>query len=166
MWQSRKSERPGRIEITGPGNLPEAPPKKVTIDEEGLIALSSMDGVPLIFLNMPQIRERQADLLQNKLRAIADASKGRLAVSMSETVVMTSAGVNALLAVHLRCESAGGHLAVFALSKELQRMFRITKLDRKLVIVDTARQAVDSFSSEKKRGFLRSALSWGRQDAA
>jgi len=164
MWQSRpKGQRPGRIEITDPENLPTAPPK-VAIDEDGLISVASMEGVALAFIGMANIRERQAEVMQQKLSAIADRAKGRVAVSLSEVAVMTSAGVNALVAVQLKCEAMGGHLAVFALSKELQKMLRITKLDRKLVIVDTAHEAVRSFREAPKRGFFRAALSWARQD--
>ena len=91
MWQSRpKGERPGRIEITGPEHPPAGP--RVAVDEDGLITVASMDGVALAFVAITNIRERQAELMREKLMAVAERARGRIAVSLSEASVMTSAG--------------------------------------------------------------------------
>lgn len=162
MWQSTpKSDRPGRIEIE---DSTDRRIKAVAVDDDGLITVAGMENVALAFIGVPDVRERQADLIQQKLITIADRAGGRLAVSLSEVATMTSAGVNALLAVHLHCEKLGAHLALFAMSRDLMRMFRVTRLDRKLVITETAHEAVRSFTSPPKRGFLRAAFSWARQD--
>jgi anti-anti-sigma factor len=163
MWQSKRAERPGRIENTGPENTGPAAPR-VAVDEDGLITVAAMDAVALVFIEMATIRERQAEIIQEKLLAVAESCKGRIAVSMAEVGVLTSAGVNALVAVQARCESLGGHLALFALSKDLKRMLKVTKLDRTLVIAENAGEAMRSFSTAPSRRRLFRALSWGRHD--
>jgi anti-anti-sigma factor len=163
MWQARpKGERPGRIEID-PAALTPLP--KRAVDEEGEVTVAAMENVALAFVSVPEVRERQAESIQGKLLSVAERAQGRLAVSMSEVRVLTSSGINALLAVHLKCEELGGHLAVFALSKDLMRMVKTTKLDRKLVLAETAHEAVRSFhGGTRKRGLLGAALSWARQE--
>ena len=164
MWQvGPKGGKTGRIEIGGrDGEQPV--PRRVAVDEDGLVTVSAMESVALAFVGMSAIRERQAEILQQKLCTVAEPARGRLAVSLSEVQVMTSAGINALVAVQARCEALGGHLALFAVSKDLRRMFKVTKLDRKLVIADNAHEAVRSFTTPGRRGFLRTALGWARQD--
>src|SRR5205085_12048819 len=102
---------------------------KVAVDDDGLITVASLGSVAVVFIQCTAIRERQAQVIQEKMTAVADRCRGRVAASLANVQVMTSAGVNALLAVHLRCESLGGRLALFALSADLARMLRVTKLD-------------------------------------
>jgi anti-anti-sigma factor len=165
MWQSiPKGHRPARIEIGGPQKPGAAAASRLPVDEDGLISVASKGDVTLVFIAMPMVRDRQAEIIQDKLIAIANGGLGKVAVSLSDVAVMTSAGVNALVAAHARCEALGGHLALFALSADLKRLFKVTKLDRKLVIAENAGEAVRSFSPRPRRGFFRSAFSWGRQN--
>lgn len=131
--------------------------------EDGLFTVSGMENVALVFLGMNGIREHDVALVETRLKAIADRSVGRVGVSLSEVVSMNSSGINVLVAVHAYCNSLGGHLALFALSPEIRRVFRVTKLDRKLVIAENAHEAVRSFS-RPKRGLFKSALSWARNE--
>ena len=138
---------------------------RAVVSEDGLITVSSMGGVALVFLGMSQIRERQADIIQDKLAQIADKSRGRLAVSMAGVATLTSSGINAFVAIHARCAKQGGHLALFALKEDLSKMIRVAKLDRAMVLADNAQEAVKSFGAhEKKRGLLASAFRWARSD--
>jgi len=166
MWNSTHSERPGRIEIAPDAAGPKAP---TVTDDSGLITVSAMESVALVFVGMSQIRERQAEILQERLRVIAERTGGKVAVSLSEVAIMTSAGINALVVASTHCESMGGHLAIFAASKELRKMFKVTKLDRKMVIATTAHEAVRSYGGHAhRRSLLQAALSWARleKDAA
>ena len=148
---------------------PPAPEAVVTPDDssktgdDGLISVSGMDNVALIFLAMSGIRDHQADMVKRRLIAVADRSHGRLAISLSEIAVLNSSGINALVAVHTHCGSLGGHLALFALSAEVRKVFKVTKLDRKMILADNVHEAVQSFSKPKK-SFLRSAFTWARHD--
>ncbi len=130
--------------------------------DDGLITVSGMDNVTLVFLGMNGIREHQTDMVQRRLNALADRSHGRLAVSLSEVTSLNSSGINAFVAVHTYCASLGGHLSLFALSAEVKRVFKVTKLDRKLVLADNVHEAVQSFTKPRK-SFLRS-LTWARHD--
>ncbi|MFN0131783.1 MAG: STAS domain-containing protein [Phycisphaerales bacterium] len=120
---------------------------------DGIITVQGMDQVALIFLNIPAIREGQAAEVRQRIERVADVAKGRVAVSMADVQEMTSAGINALVAAHQRCVTLGAHLALFALSKELARLIRITKLDRSIVVAADVREAVRSFESRSRTLF-------------
>ena len=133
--------------------------------DDGLITFGGMESVALAFIAIPSLREHQAGMVQERLLGLADRAKGRIAVSLGDVGDMTSAGMNALVAVHGRCKELGGHLALFGMSKELRRMFKITKLDREIVITGTAHEAVRSFETpERKRRFWSLAFTWAKQE--
>lgn len=133
---------------------------KPTDDE--LITVSGMENVALVFLAMSGIREHQLDMIQRRLISVADRSHGKLAVSLSEVAALNSAGINVLVAVHTHCVSLGGHLAIFAASADIRRVFKVTKLDRKITISDNVHEAVQSFT-RPRRGFFKN-FGWAKQD--
>lgn len=119
--------------------------------EETQVPIGPGASVGLIFLAMPCIREHQALIIQDRLRGIADRCQGRLAVSLAEVDDITSAGVNALVVVHTHCRKVGGHLALFGLSREIQRLFKLTHLDRTMVVTDDSQSAVQSFTAPQRK---------------
>ena len=131
--------------------------------DDGLISVSGMDNVALVFLAVSGIREHQVDMVQRRLIGVADRCHGKLAVSLSELTALNSAGINALVAVHVHCVSLGGHLALFAMSEDVRRVFKVTKLDKKMILAGNAHEAVRSYTKPKK-GFFRGALTWARQE--
>jgi anti-anti-sigma factor len=135
--------------------------------EEGLLTVRGMDSAALVFITAPAVHEHQAELIRVRLIALAERTKGRIALSLENVTDMTSAGVNALVAVHTRCRDLGGGLAVFGLSREVRKMLRVTRLDRTIVIAETAHEAVKATSAPPKGGFW-SAFTWARpeKDAA
>lgn len=139
-----------------------SPVERATGDD-GLITVSGMENVALIFLSMSGIREHQADMVQRRLIAVAERSHGKLAVSLSEISALNSSGINALVAVNAKCQELGGHLALFALSPDIRKVFKVTKLDRKMILAENVHEAVQSFTKPKK-GFLRGAFTWARQE--
>lgn len=125
----------------------------------------SGEAVGVAFLAMPCIREHQATLLEERLRCIAGRSGGRLIVSMSEVDDITSACVNSLVTVNNHCRQLGGSMAIFGLSREMHRLFKLTHLDRTMTIVADHDEAVRSFSTHGRRPWILRALS-GRRKAA
>lgn len=132
--------------------------------DDGVITIRGMDSVALAFVAIPSIREHQAGIIQERLTGLAERSRGRLAVSMAEVGDMTSAGLNALVAVHTRCKELGGHLALFGMSKELQRLIKVTRLERTIVLAETAHEAVRSFEAPARKSMWKLAFTWARQE--
>jgi anti-sigma B factor antagonist len=132
--------------------------------DDGLIAVRGMDSVALAFITIPSIREHQATIVQERLIGLAERSKGRVAVSMSDVGDMSSAGINAMVAINNRCTELGGRLALFGLSREIRKMFKVTKLDRAIVIAETAHEAVRSFDETPRKSFWKQAFTWAKHE--
>lgn len=132
--------------------------------EEGQVRIT--DGLPIAvaYLAMHCIREHQACMLEERLRGMAARCGGRLIVSMAEVDDMTSAGINALVAVHTHCRDAGGHLVLCSLSRELHRLFRVTHLDRAIAIAETVDAAAQLMAPQRQQSWF--ARKFGGRKAA
>jgi anti-anti-sigma factor len=131
--------------------------------EEGLLTVRGMDNSALVFITTPTVHDHQAELIRARLLALAERIKGRIAVSLENVSDMSSAGINALVTVHTKCKDLGGSLAVFGMSRDIRKMLRVTKLDRTIVICETAHEAVTAISRPRKSGFW-AALSWAKSE--
>jgi anti-anti-sigma factor len=131
--------------------------------EEGLLTVRGMRSAALVFITSPAVHEHQAELIRARLLALADRTKGRVALSLENVTDMTSAGINALVAVHNRCRDLGGSLAVFGLSKEVRKMLRVTRLERTIVITETAHEAVTAITRPRRTGFW-AAFAWAKSE--
>lgn len=130
--------------------------------DEGLLTVRGMDSAALVFITAPAVHEHQATIIQTRLIALADRTRGRIALSLADVIDMTSAGINALVTVNTKCKDLGGALALFGLSREIRKMLRVTRLDRAVIIAETAHEAVKSLD-RPRRGFW-GAFSWARSD--
>lgn len=67
-----------------------------------------------------------------------------MVVDMREVTFCDSTGLNALVAANRRAREHGGHIALVALPPRVQRVFRITGIDKFIPIHDTLREAIAS----------------------
>lgn len=118
-------------------------------NDRSLLFLDVVDGVAVVGVNLPSLRERQAVVLRDRLQEIAEKSDGRLAVSMTDVIDLNSACINALVDVNKACHALGGHLMLFGLRPELRKSFRQTGVDKILPMADDCDRALKTF--EKRR---------------
>ncbi|MES9538089.1 MULTISPECIES: STAS domain-containing protein [unclassified Actinomadura] len=70
-----------------------------------------------------------------------------MVVDMREVTFCDSTGLNAIVAANRRAGERGTHLALVALPPRVQRVFRITGIDKFIPIHDTLREAIGAFPS-------------------
>ncbi|GAA2270016.1 anti-sigma factor antagonist BldG [Actinomadura luteofluorescens] len=70
-----------------------------------------------------------------------------MVVDMREVTFCDSTGLNAIVAANRRAGEHGTHLALVALPPRVQRVFRITGIDRFIPIHETLREAIVAFPS-------------------
>jgi anti-sigma B factor antagonist len=68
-------------------------------------------------------------------------------VDMREVTFCDSTGLNAIVAANRRVGERGTHLALVALPPRVQRVFRITGIDKFIPIHETLREAIGAFPS-------------------
>lgn len=119
-------------------------PTLITLNHPAsMIYITDLGDVAVVTIGMTSIRERQAAVIQERLRSVAEQFDGRLAISLADVSVLTSAGINALVAVSRNCEEIGGRAVVFAVKPELRRVFKDTGIDRLLTLAADCGRAVD-----------------------
>ncbi|MCC7388517.1 MAG: STAS domain-containing protein [Phycisphaerales bacterium] len=92
-------------------------------------------GTAVVGLVVPtKVTEREAGVICDEVGAAGQNAGWRVALDLSEVMLLASAGLGALLTINKQCKAGGGALAVFGLSEEILGMIRLTKLDKVLQI--------------------------------
>lgn len=92
------------------------------------------------------VGQREAGIIETALKEIADASKGRLVVDMSDVKVLGSMGLGMLVTLTKHCRAAGGRLSIFGIEASLLELIKITRLESFLGISKNEAAAVKAVS--------------------
>lgn len=83
---------------------------------------------------------------EEALFEVADAGEP-MVVDMREVTFCDSTGLNAIVAANRRAGEHGGTVSLVALPPRVQRVFRITGIDKFVPIYDTLREAIGALPS-------------------
>ena len=81
------------------------------------------------------------------LQSALSAGKHNMVVDMSEVKHISSAGLRALAAVHVRSRAEGGDMKLAGLNERVTRVFNIIGFDLLMSIHDTTGAAIADFTS-------------------
>ncbi len=81
------------------------------------------------------------------LQSALSAGKHNMVVDMSEVKYISSAGLRALAAVHVRSRAEGGDMKLAGLNERVTRVFNIIGFDLLMSIHDTTGAAIADFTS-------------------
>lgn len=85
-------------------------------------------GVVVATMRLEKITEFDVAALQSDLTLAARPHGFRLAIDMSQVLLMGSCGISLLLLLRKEAEASKGKLALFGLSDDLAGMLKITRL--------------------------------------
>lgn len=134
-------------------------------DPGASIFVTMTEHAAVVHVGMTSIRDRQSQLLQERLLGVVEHAQGRVAVSMADVVDVTSACINALVVVSQRCRALGGRLVVFGLSDDLCKLFRLTRLDRLITLANHGQDALKHFEPHAAGRGIGAWLRRGREAA-
>ena len=80
------------------------------------------------------ITEREAGIIYDETDALIDDRCTGIVVDLGNVMVLTSAGIGALVRMHKRINERKGKLAVCSLSDELLELFKLTRMDKLFVV--------------------------------
>lgn len=89
-----------------------------------------------------KITEHECQALVHDVTTAAAPYGHRLALDLSGVQLIASAGLGALINLNKECKAKGGKLALFAMAPELFQVFKLTRLNSLLTIVDSKEAAV------------------------
>lgn len=131
-----------------------SPLSRHLLEDGSLVTVSIVNGVTIVKISCPSVRQRQVVILEECLFEVADTSGGQLAVCLSGVAEFSSALINALIAVDRHCASMGGKLVIYGLTRQVRRLLRTTHLDKTLCIADSSEDALAAFDEATPRGFF------------
>ena len=76
--------------------------------------------------------------LEDELKSIEGSNPGVIVLDLQALSFMDSSGLRTLLAADSRARERGGRLVIVRGDERVQRVLRITRLDERLEIVDSA----------------------------
>lgn len=99
------------------------------------VSTELVGGVLVAHLKCEKVAEREATVISGELVTQAAAHAWKLALDMTEVMLLASVGLGALVTLNKNCKAKGGKLVVYGLASELAEVLKITRLDRVLTIV-------------------------------
>jgi anti-sigma B factor antagonist len=77
-----------------------------------------------------------AEMLEAKLKELESSEPDLLVLDLRELEFMDSTGLRAVIAADARARERGGRLVVVRAPEEVDRVFRLTRMDQHLELVD------------------------------
>jgi anti-sigma B factor antagonist len=105
--------------------------------EELLRMTAEAEGGNTIIRLTGELDYTTAGLFREQVDRLQDAELRRITLDLSALTFCDSVGIACLLAVWKRARKAGGDLVLLRPTGHVQRMLRITNLDRSITVVDT-----------------------------
>ena len=91
---------------------------------------------------LERVTDRECAGILSDLTEVAAAHSWRIALDLSKVLLLTSAGLGALIDLHKQCATNKGKLVLFGLSDELLDLMKLTKLNKLLATADSKDAAV------------------------
>jgi anti-sigma B factor antagonist len=106
-----------------------------------------VDGVSVVELDGRIVLGEESNSFREKLRSLVAEGKKKIVLNMSEIKYIDSAGLGALVAVHISAKNQGASVRLCHLGKKFHEVMQITKLLTVFDVYDTEAAAISSFQS-------------------
>lgn len=96
---------------------------------------------------LEKITDRETPGILSDLLDAARTSNWRVALDLSKVLLLTSAGLGALIDLNKKCAAGGGKLILHGLSNEILEVMKLTKLNKLLHIAASRDEAIKKAST-------------------
>lgn len=108
--------------------------------------LEPIAGCLVVRLKGPALSEQEASSVLSDINADAPSQNWRIALDMTAIEFLASAGIGALIGMQRACTGAGGTMAMFGVSDNIDEVFRITKMNKFFTITNDQAKALKKLS--------------------
>ncbi len=98
-------------------------------------------GYTIAKVKCERIAEREGPILLGELTRAAKARASRIAIDLSDVMMISSAGIGSLVQLHRACAEHKGKMILFGLTDEMMSMLKIARLDRLFTITPSRADA-------------------------
>ncbi len=118
--------------------------------DRAIVEVSTTDGIFVVTFNQPSIHgPAQVETIAETLRSfIQDRGPDHLIVDFADVVFFSSQMLGLLVDLWRRMKAVGGKLVISGINPQLNRVFRITHLDKIFEFYDDTQAAVAAIGAE------------------
>jgi anti-sigma B factor antagonist len=109
---------------------------------------SQQEGITIFTLEGDIIDKNQATALVEQISNLIAKGKNHIVLELSGVKYMNSSGLNILVNILTKARSAGGDVTVCKLSKKVEELLVVTKLDTIFKILPSVEEAVKKLKAE------------------
>jgi anti-sigma B factor antagonist len=109
--------------------------------------LNSSEPVVQIAVYGELIERTQSQEMLDKISALCEEGKTNFVVDLSELKYMNSTGLNVLINILTKTRKNGGDLVICGVSRKIQELLLVTKLNSVFTVTETADEALAHFKS-------------------
>jgi len=106
-----------------------------------------MSGVTVIKLEGNMLGGPEASELNNTLHKLIESKKKKVVVDISEVSLMNSSGLGMLIGGVTTMRNAGGDLKIAGATDKVAQVFKITKVNKVVELLDSVKLAVEQYSN-------------------
>ncbi len=104
---------------------------------------SQQEGITIFTLEGEIIDKNQATALMEQISNLIAKGKNHIVLELSGLRYMNSSGLNVLVNILTKARNAGGDVTVCSLSKKVEELLVVTKLDTIFKILPSVKEAVE-----------------------
>jgi anti-anti-sigma factor len=93
-----------------------------------------------------KVAERESSIITGELTPMLAGHGWRVAIDMSEVMLLASVGLGALVTLNKSCKANSGRLAVYSVAAEIMEVMKITRLDKILSICPDRDSAIKALA--------------------
>ena len=110
------------------------------------VSTEIVNGHLVAHLKCEKVAERESSIISGELGTLAAKHAWKVALDMTEVMLLASVGLGALVSLNKNCKANAGKLVVFGLGNELFEVLKITRLDRVITITKDRDAALKALS--------------------
>lgn len=90
----------------------------------------------------PSVSQRESQVIESELLAAGPGATWKLVLDCRDVGMLSSVGLGMLITMHKKCSEGKGKFAIFGLSKEINELLKITKLDKLILVAGDEASAI------------------------
>ena len=111
-------------------------------DEATIVAVDEISGAVIARIHCPTVGERESSVIEQEVSAAARAGGRSVGLDFSRVTMLPSVGLGMLIKLSSACKQGGGKLVLFGLDDNLQKLLKVSALDRLLTIAPDEAKAI------------------------
>lgn len=95
------------------------------------------------------IDRNEGQRIMDEINLLSEEGQNKFVLELSELKYMNSTGLNVLINILTKARKNGGDLIISGISKKVQELLLVTKLNSVFIVTETTEEAIEKFNELK-----------------